>query len=42
VLIVQSEYEPLELARETETVVVRGDSRKYYASARRTLRWALL
>jgi len=41
VLIVQGEYEPLELARETETVVVR-DSRKYYASARRTLRWALL
>jgi uncharacterized Fe-S cluster-containing radical SAM superfamily protein len=27
---VQGEYEPLELARETEKVVVRGDSRKYY------------
>jgi len=30
VLIVQGEYDPLELARETEKVVVRGDMRKYY------------
>ena len=29
-LIVQGEYDPLESARETEKVVVRGDMRKYY------------
>jgi uncharacterized Fe-S cluster-containing radical SAM superfamily protein len=30
VVVVQSEYDPLELAKETEKIVVRGDLRKYY------------